>query len=375
MPVSQLNQPRIIITTAGFGEGHNSAANNLAAALEAEAEVEVVDPCDRGSPNLNHYLRSFYRFVTTHTPLFWSRIYKSTEKHDFSKERFPLMRKPENILHDLLFSFSPDAIISTYPLYPYFIDRSFRRGASKVPVFTIITDSIEINAAWRKAPTDFWLVTDDLTKEKLIEQGLEDKKIIVTGFPVPPRFQDLEPMPVDSPCDPFRVLYFPTSKKPTVRKHLRAILDVPGGQTHVTVVLGRNVRKLYERAREIQLEYPGRVQIKGWTRKVPELISSHHITIGKAGGATVHEAIAAQCPMLISHLVPGQEQGNLDLLHHIGAGKLCDTDDKMTKAITGLLADNAREWRQMKQNLLDSSIPCGSLTSAHFILDQIQKSS
>ena len=67
-PVSEPYQPRIIITTAGFGEGHNSAANNLASALESEAEVEVVDPCDRGSPNLNQQLWRFYRFVTTHTP-------------------------------------------------------------------------------------------------------------------------------------------------------------------------------------------------------------------------------------------------------------------------------------------------------------------
>ncbi|SHJ76094.1 processive 1,2-diacylglycerol beta-glucosyltransferase [Rubritalea squalenifaciens DSM 18772] len=373
--MSEPYQPRIIITTAGFGEGHNSAANNLASALESEAEVEVVDPCDRGSPNLNQQLRRFYRFVTTHTPKLWSRIYKSTERHDFSKERFPLMRKPENILHDLLFSFSPDAIISTYPLYPYFLDRSFRRGASKVPVFTVITDSIEINAAWSKAPTDFWLVTDDLTKKKLVAKGLPAEKIIVTGFAVHPRFQTLTPLTSQVSCTPFKVLYFPTSKKPTVRKHLRAILDVPGNQTQVTVVLGRNVRKLYERAREIQEQYPGRVQIKGWTRKVPELLSSHHLTIGKAGGATVHEAIAAQCPMLISHLVPGQEQGNLDLLHDIGAGQLCDTEEQMTSAITQMLANDAREWRTMKDNLAASAMPCGSATAAQFILKQIRSES
>ena len=50
-------RPRILIATAGFGDGHNSAARNLAKALEKTAEVRVVDPCAEGSPWLNNVLR------------------------------------------------------------------------------------------------------------------------------------------------------------------------------------------------------------------------------------------------------------------------------------------------------------------------------
>ena len=366
--------PRIIITTAGFGEGHNSAANHLAVALEANAEVEIVDPCDRGAPWVNERIRQFYRFVTTHTPKTWSKIYKSTERHDFSKERLPLMRTPENALHESILSFEPDAIISTYPLYPYFLERSFQRGAKRVPVFTAVTDSIEINSSWTKAPTDYWLVTDELTKAKLIEKGLPEGKIVVTGFAVHPRFQNLPKVPLDSGCEPFKVLYFPTSKKPTVRRFMRAILNAAGGNTEVTVVLGRNVRNLYERAREIQLEFPGRVQIKGWTRRVPELLSEHHLVVGKAGGATIHEAIAAQTPMLIHHLVPGQEEGNLALIEHIGAGQLTETSKLVNLAISEMTVDNAKIWRGMKQKLKDNALPCGATAAASFILDCIHQS-
>jgi len=45
--------PRIIITTAGFGDGHNSAAYNLATALIEKADPEVIDPCAIGSPLIN----------------------------------------------------------------------------------------------------------------------------------------------------------------------------------------------------------------------------------------------------------------------------------------------------------------------------------
>ena len=373
--MDDLSKPKkILIATAGFGDGHNSAANNLATAFENKAEAEVIDPCAIGAPFTNNQLRKYYRFITTHTPRLWHRIYKSVENRDFSKQHFRTMRKPENALTEFMLSFQPDAFISTYPLYPYHAARAFAKGVTKIPVFTIITDSIEINAAWKKAPTDYFLVTDHFTKESLISQGISQDKVIETGFPVHPRFTELATLSEDEPTDSFKVLYFPTSKKPTVRRVMRAILEDPEKRTKVTVILGRNVKKLYNQTREIQKQYPGRVEIKGWTRRVPELLSSHHLAIGKAGGATVHEAIAATCPMLIHHLVPGQEEGNLALLQKIGAGHYSETPDQIKQSINELLADNASQWRQMKRNLILHKKPAGATIAADFILNKINNS-
>ena len=367
--------PRVIITTAGFGEGHNSAAKHIAVALDGRAEVEIVDPCELGAPWVNQKIQTLYRFITTHAPKTWSRIYKSTDHRDFSKEQLPLMRHPEQALHESLISFNPELIFSTYPLYPYFIERSFQRGANKVPVITVITDSIEINSSWTKAPTDFWFVTDPTTKSKMVASGIPHEKIIITGFPVHPRFRKLSPIPADSDCRTFRVLYFPTAKKPIVRRILRAILENSNCRTEVTVVLGRNVRKLYSKAREIQMEFPGRVEIKGWTRSVPELLTSHHLVIGKAGGATVHEAIAAQTPMFIHHLVPGQEEGNLRLLDEIGAGLLTESSKQIKTTLEALTAEDAKQWRKMKNNLANSSLACGARSAADFALKHLEQQS
>ncbi len=372
--MDDLSQPnRILIATAGFGDGHNSAAHNLAKAFENRAEAEVIDPCAIGAPFTNNQLRKFYRFITTHTPKLWHKIYKSVENRDFSKQHFRTMRKPELALTEFMLSFEPDAFVSTYPLYPYHAARAFAKGVPKVPVFTIVTDSIEINAAWRKAPTDYFLVTDHFTKESLARNGIDHQKVIETGFPVHPKFIELNSVSKDDPCDPFKVLYFPTAKKPTVRRIMRAILNEKNQRTTVTVVLGRNVRKLYDQTREIQKEFPGRVEIKGWTQRVPELLSSHHLTVGKAGGATVHETIAASCPMLIHHLVPGQEEGNLALLEKIGAGHYRESPEQIQQSIAELLADDAAQWRQMKHNLIQHQKPAGASIAADFILDMINQ--
>ncbi|MGB1260057.1 MAG: MGDG synthase family glycosyltransferase [Akkermansiaceae bacterium] len=362
----------ILIVTAGFGDGHNSAARNLHLALEPLLDVKCEDPCALGAPWVNAQLRSFYRSITTYAPKLWWKIYQSTEKQDFSKERIPMMRKPEQQLQKLIEQHQPSAIVSTYPLYPYFIERIFKNGVAKTPVFTVVTDSIEINAAWRKAPTDYWLVTDKRTRDSLIQQGLPEGRVIETGFPVNPKFQSLNPVPAEDPLEPFRVIYFPTAKKPHVRRIAREILNATSHPVELTIVLGRNTRKLYKRAKEIKDSHPGRVTIRGWTKKVPELLTSHHLIVGKAGGATVHEALAAACPMLVHHLVPGQEEGNLTLLRHLNGGYLADAPGALASQLREMLSDHASGWRGMKRNLLRHARPSAANTAAQVILEKIK---
>ena len=363
--------PRILIVTAAFGEGHNSAARNLALALNsAGAITQVSDPCQLGVPRLTAVVNCGYRYVTTHFPQLWARIYRSTDRCDFKRQRSPIMRLVESAMADLIADFRPAAIVSTYPLYPYFISRIIRETGVKIPVFIVVTDSIEINASWLRADSDHWLVTDARTRDAMIAKGLPAEKIVDTGFPVHPDFARLAPVPADDACEPFRILYFPTSHHTFVRRHARALLDASPA-VRLTIILGRNVRALYARAHAIQLAYPGRVRLHGWTRRVPRYLNEHHLVVGKAGGATVHEAIAARCPMLIHHLVPGQEEGNLRLLEAIGGGHLAETPEALTRSVTDLLADQAAGWRTMKAALARHGRNAGAIVAAGFILKAI----
>ena len=360
--------PRILIVTAAFGEGHNSAARNLSLALEAHGAItRIGDPCLLGTPGLTAILSRGYRMVTTRFPRLWAAIYKSTDRCDFNRSRSPVMRLPERALGALIDEFKPAAIVSTYPLYPYFLRRIPQGIGGKLPVFTVVTDSIEINAAWLRAPSDWWLVTDPLTRDEMIRKNLPAERIIDTGFPVNPVFSKLTPVDAEDGCDPFRVLYFPTAQRSLLRSHGRALLAA-SPSVRLTLVLGKNVRRLYKEAHRLKLAHPGRVRIIGWTRKVPQLLNSHHLVIGKAGGATVHEAIAARCPMLIHHLVPGQEEGNLRLLESIGGGALADSPAALASRVSDLLSDHAAGWRSMKHALARHNRNAGAITAAGFIL-------
>ena len=360
--------PRILIVTAAFGEGHNSAARNLGLALDAAGAVtRIGDPCLLGAPRLTDLVSRGYRLVTTRLPQLWAWIYQSTDRCDFSNHRSPVLRWPERALARLIDEFQPDAVVSTYPLYPYFMPRI----RADLPVFTVVTDSIEINAAWLRAPGNWWLVTDSATRKAMVRKGLTAERIIDTGFPVHPVFSQLQPVDAADACAPFRILYFPTAQLSLLRRQARDVLD-SSPAVRLTIVMGRNVRRLYPQAREIKDQYPGRVRLIGWTRRVPQLLNQHHMVIGKAGGATVHEAIAARCPMLIHHLVPGQEEGNLRLLESIGAGTLADSTGELGRQLSNLLAGQATAWRAMKHALARHNRNAGAITAARFILKKIE---
>jgi processive 1,2-diacylglycerol beta-glucosyltransferase len=366
--VMEHKTPRILIVTAAFGEGHNSAARHLALALEsAGAIARVADPCLLGLPGFTALVNRAYRIVTERFPWLWGRIYRSADRCDFSRRRLPVMRVPERMLDALIDEFRPSALVTTYPIYPYFMKRIPQGVRGALPVFIVVTDSIEINAAWTRAPGDWWLVTDAFTRDRMVAAGSDPRNVVDTGFPVHPVFASLTRLAADAEVMPFRVLYFATANASMLAKHGRALLSA-SPVVRLTIVLGRNARRLCPAALRLKREHPGRVRLLGWTRRVPQLLASHHLAVGKAGGATVHEAIAACCPMLIHHLVPGQEEGNLRLLELIGGGALADSPAGMKRRVESMLADDAALWRGMKHALARHARDSGASMAARFIL-------
>ena len=77
-----------------------------------------------------------------------------------------------------------------------------------------------------------------------------------------------------------------------------------------------------------------------------------NLTLTKAGGATVSEALGAECPLLINYVVPGQEEGNAELMLKSHCGQRIQDASELPKALTEILAENdASLWQQFRTNL------------------------
>ncbi len=73
--------------------------------------------------------------------------------------------------------------------------------------------------------------------------------------------------------------------------------------------------------------------------------------------------------MLITSVVPCQEEGNARLLFQNECGALCPTPDALAAKIEQLFTREAAAWRVWEQNITRLSKPDAALQIARFVLE------
>lgn len=361
---------RILILSASFGDGHNAAARSIrdAIALSGEpATAEVIDLFEIASPRLNAVMIKAYQSIVRFAPAVWSRVFAVFDNPTLFVPQIRAMRKNRNVLGDLLRKTNPDVVVSTYPVYSHLIAELYRAGERPFRLITVITDSISVCAAWFHAPSDVFVVADDPTATVLREKGVAQERIKPLGFPVSPLFARGPEVPLVNPANGERpkILYVINTGKSRAGHSLEELLQIPDIQ--LTITTGRNAA-LKARLERRLLEHGERVRILGWTNQMPQLLMSHHLLIGIAGGATVQETIAAACPMIVNQVIPGQEEGNARLIEMLGGGVVARNMKEVPELVRETFADGAKLWLNWRMNLQKASRADSAARIAELIL-------
>jgi processive 1,2-diacylglycerol beta-glucosyltransferase len=226
----------------------------------------------------------------------------------------------------------------------------------------VVTDSITVNAIWYRSPADYFIVANEQSAAVVRNGGVQAEKIKVFGFPVSPRFADFA-KDRQSPAEVRpRVLYIINAGTRRAPALVRALLELDI-QLTVTVGHDEKLRRAIEKVAGDR-----KIVIFGWTDELPRLLCENHVLIGKAGGATVQETIAAGCPMIINHIVSGQEEGNARLIVETNSGVVVLSNDEVVGSVQRAFADNAKQWREWSVNISKLSRPRASLDIAQFLL-------
>jgi len=363
--------PRILILTASMGEGHNTAARNIRDALIAEhgsnVEVLVADPYTRTNPVINKLIQRGYATAINRYPHAWKVVFELLSRPGLVEGMGPILAELTNAVKSLIDEFQPDLVASTYPVFSFLMAKIRKRDASvTVPFYTVITDSTIINSAWYRCASDGMIVADGPSGEALLRDGVDPKKVHVLGFPVNMAFENLEMI-----CPPkdnlWKVLFFPGGLVGHSIKLLELLAELEN--IEVTVVTGRR-EGILRKMEAAQL--PRRGKLIGWTDDMPGLMTSHHLFIGKAGGATVQEAIAAQIPFLVSHVVPGQEEGNIALIEQTGIGALAiGAPRRIRDIILGVQVNDGALWQAWRCNLAALKKPSAARAIARFLMERV----
>lgn len=358
----------ILVLTAGFGDGHNTAAASVAEALRRlspDEEVVVSDLISETLPRLADVLKGLYQVAITHLPSAWRAVYKLLEKGDLDAGKDPWLRPLTLALKQRLETDRPRLIVSTYPLYAGLLT-ALRQQAPMPPLVTVITDSTSVHPIWLKDPSDLFCVADEETLEVVVHMGATREKVRITGFPVSLQFVDPAPTSVPGPS----ILYLPSTPAGHVSATLEALRPQLLSGARLTLPVGKHHSRLYHVLRRFTDSLPFEcVEIIGWTNRIPDLLRSHTLVICKAGGAILHEVMAARIPPVIDYVVPGQEEGNADYLLSRHCALRSTTQQETGAAVARLLEHDARLARQMRERMLPISVPDAALRVAREILD------
>jgi UDP-N-acetylglucosamine:LPS N-acetylglucosamine transferase len=361
---------RILILTAGFGEGHNSAArgirDGLARVAPDASDVELRDLLADAYGPLNEFVRRAYLTLVNFASPAWGAVYRWFDREKDFDQEFARLSRLKDYFAALLDRLRPDVVICAFPVYSNVLQRIIAenpRAFRECKNVVVVTDSITINAAWYRCAADYFLVANEQSARVLRSSGVTPERIRTFGFPVSPTFADLTAdRPLPSNNSSRRVLYMINAAKRGAPELVRMLSKLG---LNLTVTIGRagGLRSPIEAAAD---GHP--LKIVGWTNQLPRMMHENHLLIGKAGGATVQETIAAKCPMIINHVVAGQEEGNARLIVETNSGVIARSPREVVAQVERAFDDGAKQWREWAGNISNLSRPRAALDIAEFLM-------
>ncbi len=339
-------QNKVLLLSVGYGEGHHAAAR--AAAMEFTRrgwEAHQTDICQETYPHFFRLTQRFYHFCVRCAPWLWGITYARADKADWCEAvRRPPLKKCCERLSELLRAYRPDAIVCTYPLFALMVDVLREGGMELPPCFVVVTDSLEISRPWMVSRARLIFLPDEHSA-RLVQRryALSAERVAVSGFPVNPAFRLSGARSAPSP-ENLHVVYGAFAPLARVVADVQGLLALfPCAR--ITLLAGERAPGLSRLlAKECE---GGALELLRRSEDMPSLFARAHLYIGKAGAATMYEAYSAELPCIVNYALPGQEQGNLRLLLHDGAGVFVESTPELLRVVADLMAQQAAGWSEL----------------------------
>lgn len=362
---------KILILSSSMGNGHLSPAEAVEQALgklyPKQYTVEIIDVVSLLNKHLNNLTHKALYNTVQHAPSLYKLLYnqfdRKTQMKVLNLIQYPLIYKK---IQNFLIKQNPNLIISTYPIWDYNIVKINSRNKIHAPFISLVTDSINIHSAWLTADVDYHFVANQDTKKELRKAGIQNKKIHITGLPI--RLQFAEKISKKKICKDYKLL--PGKKNiiflitaENVNKALNQLKEIIKARPNdnCLVICGNNAKTYQKFSKQ---SWPPNVKIYSFLKNLHQLLMIADLVISKAGGSIVQECIALKKPLILSQVIPGQEEGNAALIRKYKLG-IDTTAEKLSigDAIHKIFSNYSGYLGRLKKH----SRPKAALEAAKFI--------
>lgn len=357
----QQNTPKVLIISSDTGGGHRSAAQAIASGLQnfwhsGSVAVRVIRAVEE-SHHITERMVGLYNWVLRNKQSWMKYIFWAVNRFRPETREF-FHRRCVAYAHDLFEKWCPHIVISVHPLTQHFFGRLLRELnlASQIPLVTVVTDPCYgFWKGWACDDVSLYLVANEDAKQQLIDYGVPQQKIKISGLPLHPKFRAADETDAQNArrafgLDPDKFTVFVNAgwigggNIPTIfRELVRGELDV-----QAIFLAGKN-DSLKAEAEELARSARFPVKVIGYSDEVEKLMHSANVMVSKLGGLTTFEAIACRLPIIADATTPPmpQEAGTVRLIASRGAGMLLEKATDIVPMIRSL-AEDADRYRRMK---------------------------
>lgn len=336
--------------TCSHGSGHRMVAQTLKTQYEEiGCTVEVFDIFNEYNRLLNIGMEKLY--LLSYKP-FISRIYgylyylagqdvdKSLD-HTF----YSLFK---DIVVNVISGFQPDLIVNTYNHRTVFLNKE--EYFPEIPLVSVVTE-FTLPSFWVHENNDKYYLACSQTKERLLQTGTPEEKIMVTGIPVRKNFKEknnLQELKKKYNLDPNKKTLVIFAGTFGVLKNLNKICDgldkIKDLQT--LVICGLN-KKLYNKLSKRNYK---NIHVERYISDIQEIYEIGDFMVTKPGGTVLSEVVVTKMPVILYDPVPGQELENAQIFEKEGAALIANSYTEVLAQIY-YLKNNDKKLTEMKKNL------------------------
>lgn len=334
-----MTKKKVLIMSASIGTGHTQAARAIeeyVKTIPAEWEVEHVDFLSNDVLSIDNIVKETYIKILDLFPLLYDLMYYSSQGYKKGMAvktliSWGLKRRMLRMIADK----KPDILVFTHPFPAGAAALLKRQHRLNIPLVGVITD-FAIHQLWVYPQIDAYFVAASPLKKMLIEQGIDEEKITVSGIPVRHAFkQAVWHWDEEHEAHKNILIMGGGLGMGSIRQSL-VHLDTLDDVDSFTVVTGYNA-DLYDEIYQLRRELRHPVKLLGYTNRIAELMVAASLLVTKPGALTCTEAATVQVPMVLYSPIPGQEEANATYMQEKGCACWVKGQDNMTSCVADLL--------------------------------------
>jgi processive 1,2-diacylglycerol beta-glucosyltransferase len=362
-PKSDLGKPieRVTLISASVGGGHVAAARALEQAfLERHLVVHHIDALETTNRATRKLFRDGYFELVSEAPDLVSWLGKQLDNPSEKQTRrdkvmTQLSRMMLRHLPAAVRETRPDVIVHTHFVPPAVLSLS---RAPIAPEAVVITD-YGAHGLWFQRKVSRYFVASPEIAAHMEHAGVNRQRIAITGIPIGRNYQCL-PGQVEARnnlgLNPSKdvLLLMASGLDAAVLRNLLYYLGQLRYPLQAVIACGRST-DLIDVAKACVAEYdkPGysglvSTKVIGFTTEMQTHMAAADIIVGKPGGLTTSEALAAGLPFGIVSPYPIQEEANTMYLLENGVGMVIDPVSVLNVKLKAFFESGKRDAMQQR---------------------------